>query len=353
MDTTYRALVLTGKGSLDRLEEQSLPLLEPKPGELRIRVHAAGAGATDLIMRAGKYLFQPPFPFAVGYEVVGEVDAIGEGVSGFARGERVCALTVHGAQAEYLVRAADEFVKVPSGLDDAEVVALVLNYVTAYQMIHRCTPLQTGQTALVTGASGGVGSALLELLRAAGVRAIGAAAASKFALVRALGGEPIEGRGGDLDARVRALVPGGVDAAFDGLGGAGSRVCVRATRKGGTVVGYGFMAASKRGNPNRWLMLRGFWSIFVGAFLAGRRGLFYGITERYRKDRAQFKQDLVELFKLLAARAIQPKIAARLPLLGGIEAQRMLEAGGVEGKIVLLRDLSGATARATDSLPAR
>jgi NADPH2:quinone reductase len=318
--TTYRAVVLTGKGGLDRLEVRDLPLVAPKAGEVRLRVRAAGAGATDVTMRKGQYPYRPPFPFTVGYDVVGEIDAIGEGVNGFAIGERVCALTVFGAQAEYLVRDADDFVKVPDGLDDADVVALILNYVTAYQMIHRCTSLKAGQTALVTGASGGVGSALVELLGLLDVVVIAAS------------------RRVPLEESAHAVAPEGVDVAFDGLGGQGTGACVRATRRGGTVVGYGFMATIEDGRASTYLSLRGFWSLFVGAFFAGRRSVFYGITQRYRKDKTSLKEDLAKLFVLLADRKIQPKIAARLPLLAGVDAQRRLESGGVVGKIVLMRE---------------
>ena len=320
MEATYRAVVLTGKGGLDRLEERVLPLREPGPGEVRVRVRAAGAGATDLTMRTGNYPYRPSFPFTVGYEVVGEVDAIGEGVTGFSLGDRVCALTVHGAQAESLVRDAQDFVKVPTGLDDAEVTALILNYVTAYQMIHRCWSPRAGATALVTGPKGGVGSALVELLVLLGVKVIGVS------------------RGQPVEETARAIVAQGVDVSFDGLGGAGTGACIRATRKGGTVVGYGFVDTLKNGRPSVLRSLRGFWSIFVGARFVGRRPVFYGITQRYRKDRASFREDLPKLFSLLAQKKIQPRIAARLPLLAGVEAQRLLEAGGVAGKIVLVRE---------------
>jgi NADPH:quinone reductase-like Zn-dependent oxidoreductase len=333
---TYQALVLTGKGGLDRLELRHLPLREPGPGELRVRVRAAGAGSTDVLMRIGNYPYRPPFPFTVGYELVGEVDAVGAGVSGFARGERVCAMTVTGAQAEYVVRSAEEFVKVPQGLDDAEVVALPLNYATAYQLIHRCTELKAGQSVLVTGANGGVGSALLELLRPLGVRVIGAASPKHFGLLRALGAEPIDARGAPLDQQVRALVPRGVDVAFDGLGGKASAACLRATRRGGRVVGYGFMAAMRDGAQSTWLTVLGFLTLFIGTRLRGRSGTFYGITQWYRRDKRPFKEDLQALFGLLGARKIAPRIDARLALLDGVEAQRRLETGGVVGKIVLL-----------------
>jgi NADPH:quinone reductase-like Zn-dependent oxidoreductase len=330
--TTYRAIQLTGKGGLDRLQQVELPLEPPAAGQIRIRVRASGVGYTDVMKRKGNYPFRPPFPFIEGYEVVGDVDAIGDGVSGFAIGQRVCALTVYGAWAEFVTRDADDFVAVPQGLDDGEVVALVLNYVTAYQMIHRKAAMRRDQTALVTGANGGVGTALLELLRAHGVRAVGAASPVHFDFIRSLSAEPIESRTVPLDEAVHRILPEGVDAAFDGLGGRATAACVRATCRKGIVVGYGFMAS--RGGLDT---LRSFSRLFVGARLAGRRGTFYGITALYRKDKRPFKEDLPRLFDLLAARIIQPRIAASLPLLAGREGERMLEAGGVAGKIVLRR----------------
>src|SRR3984957_9753046 len=197
---TYRAIQLKGKGGLDQLQEIELPLMAPKKGEIRIRVRASGVGFTDISKRTGYYPYSPAFPFVEGYEVVGDVDAIGDGVSGFTLGQRVCALTVYGAWAEYFTRTAEDFVAVPEGLDDADVIALILNYVTAYQMIHRTAAMQSGQTALVTGANGGVGVALLELLRAHGVRALGLASRKHFDLVESLGGQPVESRTKTVDA---------------------------------------------------------------------------------------------------------------------------------------------------------
>lgn len=339
MDKRYRAILLKGKGGLEQLVETELPLVEPGPGEVRIKVRASGAGSTDITMRTGYYPYRPDFPFVQGYEVVGEVDALGAGVSGLSIGQRVCALTVHGGWAEFLVRGADHFVPVPEGLDDGEVIALILNYVTAYQMIHRTARMQPGQLALVTGANGGVGTALLELLRVHGARAVGAASPKHFELVRRLGGEPIESRGKPLDVLVRALHPEGVDVAFDGLGGAGTGQCIRATKKGGTVVAYGFMGAMAPGLAGMLQAARGFAALYVGAPLLSRRAAFYGITGLYRKDKGPFKEDLPRLFELLKARRIQPPIAARLPLLSGKRAQEMLAAGGVAGKIVLQADI--------------
>lgn len=331
MTDTYRATMLTRKGDPDVLQNVELPMPQPGPGEVRVRVSATGVGSTDVTMRRGYYPYAPAVPFVPGYESIGVVDAVGEGVTAPKIGQRVCALLVHGGYATHVVRAASEWVPVPDGLDDAEAVSLVLNYVTAYQAIHREAKLASGTTALVTGAAGGVGQALVQLLRAHGVRVIAAAGARSHALLREMGAEPIEGRASPIAAATLALVPGGVDASFDGIGGAQLRECIAATKRGGAVVWYGFMAAS-----SLLTVIRNYFDIFVGARLRGRRGSFYGITALYRSNPVPFREDLPRLFGLLAQKKIAPKIALRLPLEKAREANERIEGGGIDGKIVLV-----------------
>lgn len=334
MSSTYRATMLTKKGDPSVLEQVELPMPHPGPGELRVRVRASGVGSTDVTMRRGYYPYAPAKPFVPGYESIGVVDAIGAGVEGFAIGDRVCALLVHGGYATHVVRRAADWVKVPDGLDDAEVVALILNYVTAYQAIHRnaaSAGLGNGSTALVTAAAGGVGQALVQLLRDRGVRVIAAASQRSHPMLRDMGAEPIEGREGPVDQATLAIVPGGVDAAFDGVGGAQLRQCIAATKKGGHIVWYGFMGASAFS-----AVARNYFDIFVGASLRGRRGSFYGITALYRKDPRPFHEDLPKLFDLLRERRIAPKIALRLRLDQAREANERIEKGGLDGKVILV-----------------
>lgn len=329
--TTMQAVMLTTKGSPEVLQTVELPLPVPGPGEVRVKVRATGVGATDITMRRGSYPFAPPIPFVPGYESIGVVEAVGEGVTSLAVGDLVAALLVYGGYATHVVRGAEHWVKVPAGLDDAEAVALILNYITAYQMIHRMAKLQPGQTALVNAANGGVGQALLDLLRAHGVKAIGAAATKRHDIVRSYGATPIEGRTARLDDGVHALLPEGVDVAFDGVGGAQTGQCVKATKRGGVTVWYGFGGA--KGLPS---IARSALALFVGSFLTGRRGAFYGITALYRKDPAPLREDLPKLFDLLAKKQVHPRIAERLPLLAARQANERLEAGDIEGKLVLL-----------------
>ena len=154
MAETYRAVMLTKAGGPEVLQVVDLPVESPGPGQLRVRVRAAGVGSTDLIVLAGKYRYAPKIPLVPGYEVAGVVDAIGAGVTGFEVGQRVAALTVYGGFAELIVREAEHFLPIPDGVSDRDAAAVILNYVTAWQMIHRVAKVQRGQTALVTGAAG-------------------------------------------------------------------------------------------------------------------------------------------------------------------------------------------------------
>ena len=331
----YRAVMVTRKGGPEALQIVELPLAPPGPGQLRVRVRAAGVGSTDLIMLAGKYLYAPNMPFVPGYEVAGEVEAIGAGVSGFQLGQRVAALTVYGAFAEILVRDAEHFLPIPDGVSDRDAAAVILNFGTAWQMIHRVAQVRvakvrTGQTALVTGAAGGVGAAALQLLRLAGVKAYGAASASKHETVRSLGATPIDYRRGSLDRLTRTLVPNGVDYAFDAIGGPNIGPCIGALRRGGTLVAFGFVAA-----PGKLSQGAMFANLFVGARLRGRVGKFYGITMLYRKNPQPLREDLPKIFALVADKKVDPLITRTFPLLEARQALELLASGTVEGKIVL------------------
>lgn len=331
MAATYRAVMLTKKGGPEVLQVVELPTETPGPGQVRVRVRAAGVGSTDLVMLTGGYRYAPKMPFVPGYEVAGVVDALGAGVTSFEVGQRVASLTVYGGFAELVVRDAEHFIPIPDGVSDQDAAAVVLNFVTAWQMIYRVAKVRAGQTALVTGASGGVGIAALQFLRMDGVKTYGAASASKHDTMRSLGAIPIDYHAGPLDRLTRALEPDGVDYAFDAIGGANIGRCIGALRRGGTLVGFGFIAAS-----GKLVQLAMFVNIFVGARLRGRVGKFYGITMLYRKDTKPLREDLPKIFALLAEKKIDPMIDRTFPLLEAREALEFLAGGSVKGKIVLI-----------------
>ena len=331
MAATYRAVMLTKKGGPEVLQIVELPVEPPGPGQLRVRVRAAGVGSTDLIMLAGKYRYAPKMPFVPGYEIAGEVEAIGSGVAGFEVCNRVAALTVYGGFAEIIVREAVHFLPIPDGVSDRDAAAVVLNFVTAWQMIHRVAKVKPGQTALVTGAAGGVGIAALQLLRLAGVKTYGAASASKHETVRSLGATPIDYRAGSIDRLTRALEPQGVDYAFDAIGGANIGPCIGAVRRGGTLIAFGFIDA-----PGKFSQLGMFANIFVGARLRGRHGKFYGITMLYRKDPQPLREDLPKIFALLAEKKIDPLVSRTFPLL---DARKALECNRLRNPCLIDRTI--------------
>jgi len=326
----YESVVATRRGGPEVLQIVENDLRAPAPGEARVKVLATSVGRTDVDYRYGRIAFAPKAPFVPGYEVLGRVDAVGAGVTQPAVGDRVAALTGHGGYAEYIYLRPEHLAPVPPGLDPAEAVTLILNYVTAHQMLHRTAKAKAGQRALVIGASGGVGTALLQLGKLAGLTLYGLASAAKHAAVKELGATPIDYRSPDFSAELRRLEPNGVDFVFNGFGSAYTRPSLKLIRRGGKLVEF--------------VPTSGGLQLVVGlAQLAllnlwpnGKAVEFYGISALYQVDKRPFMTDLPILFRLLADGKIKPCIAARLPLLEAAKGNALLESGAVTGQVVLL-----------------
>ena len=247
----------------------------PGPAEVRVRVLAAGVSFSDALLRAGTYLGGPKPPFTPGYELVGVVERLGAGCSRLREGDRVAALTVWGADAERVCVPETYAVEVRDDLDPAEVVSLVLPYMTAYQLLHRVARAKRGETVLVHGAAGRVGTAVLELGALAGLRLYGTASARDRAAVERLGAVAIDYRNEDFLGRVRGLPGRGVDVVLDGLGGAMSIRSFRALRPGGRLVVFGYSSALTQGRRSRRAWIK--WnaqtaSAFLWGALSPRRG---------------------------------------------------------------------------------
>src|SRR5512143_428583 len=232
-------VIVTHYGGPDalRVVEEECP--EPKDGEVRVRVLAAGVSLPDIMAREGVHPETPPVPFTPGWDLVGVVDRLGAGISGIEPGQIVAALPIHGAYAEFVCLPKRELIPVPSGLDAAEAVSLVLNYITAYQMMHRSAKVKSGQRALIHGAAGGVGTALLQLGHLAGLEMYGTCSSRGASAVSDLGGIPIDYQHQDFVEEIRRLTGAGVDVVFDPIGGTHLWQSRKALRPGGTVVGYG------------------------------------------------------------------------------------------------------------------
>lgn len=332
-----------GPEVLELVEHPIIP--EPGSGEVRIKVVAAGTGFTDTMIRRGRYPdFKGPLPFTPGYEIVGVVEKIGAGVATPCENQMVADLSVVGGYAQYAIRPARLLVPVPDGIDPAEAVCIPLAYLTAFQMLTRCRHLPLGATILVIGASGTVGTALLDLARHLGLNAIGTCSAANIPVVERLGATAIDYHAGDFVAAVRRLtasrtVGAGVDAAFDAIGGAHFDRSFACLAPGGLLVGYGSqtMAIGREGIVSAGLGLARLklWSA-LSFMLDRRRAVFYSITARRAAQPEEFKTDMAALFELLREGAIHPVVIDRLPLATASQVHARIDTGGLGGKIVLL-----------------
>jgi NADPH2:quinone reductase len=257
----HTRIIVTHYGGPEALQVLEEECPEPKGREVRVRVLAAGVSLPDLMMREGIHPETPPLPFTPGWDLIGVVDRLGDGISGLEPGRIVAALPITGAYAEFVCLPQRELVPVPSGLDAAEAVSLVLNYVTAYQMLHRSARVRPGQRVLFHGAAGGVGSALLQFGRLAGLVMYGTCSSRGASAVSHLGGIPIDYQQLDFVKEIHRLMRAGVDAVFDGIGGTHIWRSRKAFRPGGKVVAYGLTAMLRGGD---WLpVVQGVGSAFV------------------------------------------------------------------------------------------
>ena len=313
------------------------PLPTAGQDEVRVRVLASGMEYTDVLIRRHLYpqtaRHRPPF--VMGYDVVGEIDQLGAGVSGFQLGDRVADMTVLGSNAAYRTLRGADVTRVPAGVDVAEAAALILSWMTAYQLLHRAARVQRGQRVLVHGAAGAVGQALLVLAKLAGLQVWGAARGEHAALIRELGATPIDYKREDFTG----VLPGGFDVVFDGIGEDGYRRSFAALKPGGLLLAIGY-SASVQAQQRMRTILMSIARMYLWRFLSGgKHARFYSINVMRARHPAWFREDLERLFGLLATRTIRPRVAERISFDEVAEAHRRLEAGGLEGKLVLCPDL--------------
>ena len=341
-----------------KLVEEEDP--RPGPGEVRVRVLAAGVSYTDAMLRAGSYLGVPKPPFTPGYELVGVVEELGPGCTRLRAGDRIGALTVWGADAERVCVLEANAVEVPEDIDPAQILSLVFTHMTAYQLLHRTARVKSGETVLVHGAAGRVGTAVLELGAVAGLSLYGTCSARDFAAVERLGAVPIDYRNEDFLARIRELTRDGVDVALDGFGGTLSLRSFRALRPGGRLVVYGHSGTVAHGRKS-W---RG-WAKWYGTtatvalwgLISPRRQVLVYRIQKLREGRQVlpvsgrrpalpvgggprnpewFREDFSALLELLREGKIHPVVAERLPLSDARRAHELLESSADKGKLVLV-----------------
>lgn len=329
---TATEIVMPHQGGANVLQSRQRHRPHPAANEVLIRVEATGVSFAEVQMLRGRYFNQPSFPFVPGYDLVGTIAEVGRNVDRFSVGQRVAGLTETGGWADHVVLPSEKLVSVPEGIDPAAAVAVVTNGVTAWQMLHRVAEVTAGQTVLVHGASGGVGTILIQLARLSDVRVLGTASASKHDAVQELGTIPIDYRTEDVPARVAEVVPDGVDAVFDHLGGSGIVDSWGMLGPGGTLVSYGVAAAldasGHRLKPFAPLLAR---LLVWNTLPNGRRATFYYV-QRWPE---LFNHDLAQLFELLAAGDLTVHVDRQFPLTEATEALELLDSGGATGKVVL------------------
>jgi NADPH:quinone reductase-like Zn-dependent oxidoreductase len=323
----YKSILVTQRGSLDGLKIVEHELRAPVAGEARVKILASPVCQDDVAAQIGNRPFVPKLPFVPGYSILGMVDAMGEGVTNVAVGDRVAALTTFGGHAEYIYLPCEKLVTVPDGLDPAEAVTLILNYLVAYQTMHRVAKVKAGDKILLIGASGGVGTALLQLGKLADIKMYGLASSEKHKTLIEYGATPIDYRTQDFVSVLRQAEPTGLDFVFNGMGEESFARSMAVLRKGGVLVHYGGPQSF-----SRFLLLV---VKLIGYNLApnGKKIEGYGT---HRLGVELFKEDWATLFKLLGEGKIKPIIAARFPLLEAATGYALLKSGKVTGNIVLL-----------------
>jgi NADPH:quinone reductase-like Zn-dependent oxidoreductase len=328
----YKSVVLTKRGGPEGMQVMEFDLRAPQAGEVRIRVLASTVGRADLFLRREWDPVAPPLPFTPGWEMVGVVDAVGEQVTRVAVGDRIGALIMHGGYSEYAYLKEDVLVHVPAGLDTAEAVRVILDFTTAYQILHRNGKVKEGDKVLIIGAGGNVGQALLQIGKLAGIKMYGVDSPSKNDMMKEYGATPIDYKSQDYVQVIHEMEPNGLDLVIDAIGDA--KLIQRAfsvVRPGGRLIVFG----SKN-------VVHAFLGVFLVAFLKwlpnGKESEFYSVPmlQRTEEGRKSIQEDIAAVFKLLGEGKLKSIVTTKLPILEARQANELFESGKIKNKIVLL-----------------
>ncbi len=336
-----RQVVITKFGGPEVLQVRHAPDPTPGAGQVRIAVAAAGLNFADVSARVGLYPDAPKPPMTVGYEVSGTIDAVGDGTTGFAVGDRVVALTRFGGQSSSVVVPAIQVVALPEGADLETAAAIPVVYLTAYLMLVRLGSVQPGDKVLIHAAAGGVGLAALQLCQMLGAETYGTASASKHERLRELGlDHPIDYRNTDFADEVRRLTDGrGVDVILDAVGGATSRKNAKLLAPLGRLFHFGASAASQDQKRNLWRAGKAIASFPLYhpiALMNSNRGVF-GINLGQLWDHTELLQaSLGELMRLWSEGVIDPIVDSTYPFDRAGDAHDQLQLARNFGKVLLI-----------------
>lgn len=322
-----RAVLCKAYGPPESLVVEEQPSPQPGPGQVRVGVHACGVNFPDTLIIQGNYQFKPALPFSPGGEVAGVVQALGDGVTGYAVGDRVIAATTWGGYAEEVLAEAGRLIPMPAAMDFPTAAAFTLTYGTSHHALKDRAQLQPGETLLVLGAAGGVGLAAVELGKAMGARVIAAASSDeKLALCTAHGADAtINYATEDLRARIKELTGGrGIDVVYDPVGGDLSEPALRSMAWNGRFLVVGFAAGRIPSLPLNLPLLKGcsIVGVFWGAFT--------------RNEPARNAANLQELLLWWSEGRLKPHVSAVYPLERAVDALNDLVQRRVQGKAVLI-----------------
>jgi len=335
-----RQVVVARHGPPDVLELRERPDPTPAAGEVRIRVRAAGVNFADILARIGLYPDAPAPPVVLGYEVAGQVDAVGPDVTAIGPGERVLAATRFGGYADVVVCPAAQVFPIPANLSDAEAAAIPVNYLTAAVALYKMANVAAGETVLVHNAGGGVGIAAAQLAGLRRATIIGTASAGKHDALRAFGVErAIDYRHANVEAEVRKLTKGrGVDVVLDPLGGASVAASYRMLAPLGRLVILGVSSAVAGERRSLIHAFRMWWTLprFKPLSLVHRnRGVFGLNLAHLWEERRQLDSLMRMLLSEFQAGRLRPVVARTFPLDRAADAHRFIHSRANIGKVVL------------------
>lgn len=330
-----KAMLSTAPGGPETLQLTETDAPEPGKGQVRIRVRAAGVNFPDTLIIRDMYQVKPPRPFAPGGEIAGDVDAIGDGVTGVSVGDRVLGLTGFGGFATQVSVDAAKIVKIPDNMPYEDAACFIFTYGTSHHALKDRAHLKAGESLLILGAAGGVGAAAIELGKAAGARVIaGVSSQEKADFCKSIGADEtlIYPRELDKDgqkafsAQIKEIVGAkGVDVVYDAVGGAYAEPAIRALAWEGRFLVVGFPAGIPK-IPLNLPLLKGCQIV----------GVFWGASTM--QDPKGHQENVAELFKMYAEGKIKPQISARFPLEQAADALVMMQDRKVMGKVVLTID---------------
>jgi NADPH:quinone reductase-like Zn-dependent oxidoreductase len=328
----YRKIIVPRRGGPDVMEVAEEELRLPHPGEARIRVLATPVCAPDITARRGQSPFTPRMPFTPGYAIIGVIDAVGDAADSrksVVIGDRVGALTTYGGYSEYIYLPVRKLFPVPADLHPGEAVPIILNYIVAYHAMHRWAKAQPGEIALILGASGGIGTACLQLGRMAGLKMYGTASKTKHSILEEFGAVPIDYRSQDFVSFLHQREPNGLDIVLDGMAGDFYPRGYSLLRRGGRIVGFG--------NPGS---VRATVQMLSRVALYrlrpdGKSASYYSTGVSYFQWQ-RFLDDWAVLFRWMQEGRIRPVIQKQFPLLEAAQANALLESGNAVGNVVLV-----------------